>query len=150
MSAPVPVQASDRRPLGVLIVAIVQLVRAVLIALQLLEIQLLPDGHPVELSFQIPRPAAGTLELYIAQAIGLGLIVASVAFAVGLYTGRRWGWVGAIVTSGVSLAVSIAAWWYHDPTYAAMLLNVVAVFYLNQRDVRTFFGELRTEARGDV
>jgi len=137
-----PVHARDRRPLGVLVVALVQFVRAVLVAAQLLGSAFLPDDSQLRISFQIPRPPPGTMEFVIAQAIGIGLIAASIAFGLGLLAGRRWGWVGAIVISGISLAVSLGAWWAGDPLYPAMLVNVIAVFYLNQRDVRAVFGEL--------
>ena len=144
-----PVSSGDRRPIGVLVVGAVQFVRAAILVIQLLQVNLLPAEHRFEVSFQIPHPAPGTLEFYLVQGIGIGLVIASIAVGLGLLTGNRWGWIGAIVISGVSLAISIGAWWANDPTYAAMLINVVAVFYLNQRDVRAFFGELAAADRRD-
>jgi len=142
-----PVHTRDGRPLGVLVVALVQFVRAILVAVQLVGRTLLPDDSLLRISFQVPRPPPGTLEFVLAQALGIGLIVASIAFGLGLLSGRRWGWIGAIVISGVSLAVAIGAWWADDPLYPAMLVNVIAVFYLNQRDVRAAFGELPADDR---
>jgi hypothetical protein len=142
-----PVHTRDGRPLGVLVVALVQFVRAILVAVQLVGRTLLPDDSLLRISFQVPRPPPGTLEFVLAQALGIGLIVASIAFGLGLLSGRRWGWIGAIVISGVSLAVAIGAWWADDPLYPAMLVNVIAVFYLNQRDVRAAFGELAADDR---
>jgi len=94
------------------------------------------------LRFRSGWAVSSELEFVIAQGMGIGLIAASIAFGLGLLAGRRWGWVGAIVISGVSLAVCLGAWWAGDPLYPAMLVNVIAVFYLNQRDVRAVFGEL--------
>ena len=74
-------------------------------------------------------------------------MLVSVAFGIGLLTGRRWGWVGAIVISGVSLALAIGAWWYGNPAYLAMVINTIGVFYLNQREVRAIFGELQPKDR---
>lgn len=147
MSAQPPAPTTDRRPLGVLVVAALQFFRAALVAFQLLGIAILPEEHLLRLSFQVPRPPPGTLEFYLSQGLGIGLIAASVAFGLGLLAGKRWGWVGAIIISGVSLAVSIGTWWVNQPTYLAMLINVIAVFYLNQRDVRAAFGEIRAGDR---
>ena len=52
---------------------------------------------------------------------------------------RRWAWIGAILMSGLGLAFAIGAWWDGHPQYLAMVINVVAVFYLNQREVRSVF-----------
>jgi hypothetical protein len=142
-----PVQWSDRRPLGVYVLAIVQFGRAALLIAQLLGDSVLPDARVPRISFQIPQQPPGTLESLISPALGIGIIVTSIAIGVGLLAGRRWAWVGAIAISGVSLAVAIGAWWADDPAYLAMLLNVVAVFYLNQRDVRAAFGELQPADR---
>jgi hypothetical protein len=145
MSA-LPVQPAShrdgRRPLGVLVVAAVQLARAALIVAQLLGLGLVVGDFRLDSTFQIPQPPPGTLEFAISRVLAVFLIVASLAFGFGLLTGRRWGWVGAIVIAGASLAISIGSWWYGNPSYLAMVINVIAVFYLNQREVRASFGEL--------
>ena len=41
--------------------------------------------------------------------------------------------------SGLGLAFAIGAWWDGHPQYLAMAINVVAVLYLNQREVRSVF-----------
>ena len=41
--------------------------------------------------------------------------------------------------SGVILAVDIGWWCRGQPRYPGMFINMVAVFYLNQRDVRAIF-----------
>jgi hypothetical protein len=138
-----PVQGEERRPLGVLVVAAVQFVRAVLVLTQMLNVNVAPNLDFLRIADQIPRPPTGTVEFYLAQAIGVLIVVSSIAFGIGLLTGRRWGWVGAIIISGISLAFAIGAWWDNHPTYLSMLINVVAVFYLNQREVRATFGELQ-------
>ena len=62
---------------------------------------------------------------------------------VGLLAGRQWAWVLAIISSGLILAIDLGWWWSGEPRYGSMLLNSVAVFYLNQRDVRAALGGLR-------
>lgn len=132
---PVP----ERRPLGVVVVAATQFLRAVFITGQLAGFSLGPDFDWVRVAAQIPDPATATPAWWISRGIGVALIGASILLGIGLLAGRRWAWVGAIVMSGLSLAFTLGAWWDGHPTYVAMLINVIAVFYLNQREVRAAF-----------
>ena len=86
----------------------------------------------------------------IARAIGIGLVAASVLVGIGLLAGRRWGWIGSIVISGLSLAFALGAWWDGHPVYAAMVINIVAVFYLNQREVRAVYDVVPAEAEAEA
>src|SRR6478609_3005912 len=138
-----PGPSDGRRPIGVLIVAVIQLLRAVLIVGQFLHLQATAGLEWLSASAQFVEPPPGTVAETLVRLIGIGLAAASIAVAAGLLAHRRWGWVGAIVLSGVSLAFSIGAWWEGDPVYLNMAINVVAVFYLNQRDVRAIFVELQ-------
>jgi len=63
--------------------------------------------------------------------------IASVLVVIGLLANKQWAWVLAIVSSGLILAIDLGWWWSGEPRYGSMLINSVAVFYLNQRDVRT-------------
>jgi uncharacterized membrane protein (DUF2068 family) len=56
---------------------------------------------------------------------------------IGLLAHKQWAWVLAIVSSGLILAIDLGWWWSGEPRYGSMLINSVAVFYLNQRDVRS-------------
>jgi hypothetical protein len=140
-----PVRPTGRRPLGVLVVAAIQLLRAALLVGQFLQLQATAGLEWLSASAQFVEPSPGTLAHTLIRAIGIGFAVASIAVAAGLLANRRWGWVGAIVLSGVSLAFAIGAWWEGHPVYLNMAINVVAVFYLNQRDVRAIFGELQPD-----
>ena len=57
-----------------------------------------------------------------------------------LLADRRVGWLLAMVITGVSVAVDIAAFLAGTGSELWMLLNVITVFYLNQRDVRERVG----------
>jgi hypothetical protein len=131
----------ERRPLGVVVVAATQFLRAVFITGQLAGFSLGPNIEWVRVAAQIPDPATGTPAWWISRGIGVALIAASILLGIGLLAGRRWAWIGAIVMSGLSLALALGAWWDGRPPYIAMLINVIAVFYLNQREVRAAFDE---------
>jgi hypothetical protein len=135
---PVPA-ARPGRPLGVLIIAATQLLRAGLIVGQFLELQVTEGLEWLSASAQFVEPAPGTLSHTLIRIIGIGIAAGSVAVVGGLLANRRWGWVGSIVLSGLSLAFAIGAWWEGHPVYLNMAINVVAVFYLNQREVRAAY-----------
>jgi hypothetical protein len=144
-----PAPTEGGRPLGVLIVALVQFVRAALRSARCWgsappERRLAEDRRPVA------GPATGTVAFVIARAIGIGLVAASVLVGIGLLAGRRWGWIGSIVISGLSLAFALGAWWDGHPVYAAMVINIVAVFYLNQREVRAVYDVVPAEAEAEA
>jgi hypothetical protein len=137
-----PLPADDRRrPPGVIILSGLQFVRAAFLVAQLGGLHLTHEFGWLRIAAQLPDPTEGTPAWFISRGVGIALIGASLLLGFGLFTGRRWAWVGAIVMSGLSLAFALGAWWDDHPVYFAMALNVVAVFYLNQRDVRAHFGE---------
>ena len=85
----------------------------------------------------MPQPPPGSDFEVIARILIVGLLIASVLVVIGLLGNKQWAWVLAIVTSGLILAIDLGWWWSGEPRYGSMLINSVAVFYLNQRDVRT-------------
>ncbi|HEY7971125.1 MAG TPA: hypothetical protein VID95_14105 [Candidatus Limnocylindrales bacterium] len=135
-----PAPAPDgRRPLGVIVIALIQLGRAALLAMQLLELNPFPDQNWFQAAVQLPEPAVGTVAFAVSRIIGVGLLAASLVVGLGVLRSRRWAWIGAILMSGLGLAFAIGAWWDGHAQYLAMAINVVAVFYLNQREVRSVF-----------
>jgi hypothetical protein len=67
---------------------------------------------------------------------GAGLIV-----SIGLWRLQRWAWVATMTWAGVNMAQALWAYWIGTPQYTAMVLSVVIVLYLNQRDVQLAFIE---------
>jgi hypothetical protein len=74
--------------------------------------------------------------------IGLGL--AEVVAAFGLWRGQRWAWVLAMLAVGIGLLAGLAMYVRGDPYYPRLVLNMVMAFYLNQGAVRRYF-EHRSE-----
>jgi uncharacterized membrane protein YphA (DoxX/SURF4 family) len=125
-----------RYPLGIIVIVVLTALRAVTLLASLLDVQgsrladWLRDGSP------LPQPVPGSDFEVIARILIVGLLVASVLVVIGLLAHKEWAWVLAIVTSGLILAINLGWWWNGEPRYGSMLLNTVAVLYLNQRDVR--------------
>jgi len=128
--------AGPRYPLGVLIVILLSALRCFTIATALVNVR--SDGILgwIRSGSPLPEFPPGSNGEVIAGILLAGLLAASLLVIVGLVARRRWAWVLAIVTSGLILAIDLGWWWSGDARYGAMLLNVIAIFYLNQRDVR--------------
>jgi uncharacterized membrane protein YphA (DoxX/SURF4 family) len=126
----------SRYPLGILVIVALTVVRCLSIVAALFKIQggdlaqWLRDVSP------LPDTTDGTAGAVIVTVLLVGLLVASLATIIGLVTWRQWAWVLAIILSGIILAIDLGWWWSGEARYLSMALNVVAVFYLNQRDVR--------------
>jgi len=126
----------SRYPLGVIVVAAIALFRSLSIVADVGDFRQtgilgwLADSGP------LPDMPPGTDIRVVGTILLVGLFTASVLVVIGLLFRKRWAWVLAIITSGVILAIDLGWWFGGDARYASMLLNSIAVFYLNQRDVR--------------
>ncbi len=66
--------------------------------------------------------------------------------AFGLWRLRRWAWVLVMLQTGIQMAVDFSVYIDGERPYLQMLLNVIVIFYLNQRDVqRIFFDDPETQ-----
>ncbi len=126
----------QRYPLGVIVVGAIAFFRSITIVADITEVQRDGIAGWIANSGPLPDMPPGTDVHFVAVALLWGLLIASVLVVVGLALGMRWAWVLAIITSGVILALDLGWWFAGDPRHASMLLNSIAVFYLNQRDVR--------------
>ncbi len=77
-------------------------------------------------------PTAGPIVLAFA-----GLLIVSV---IGMLSRRRIGWLLAMVITGLFVIIDIYGYLNSSANHLWMLLNIVTVFYLNQRDVREAVG----------
>ena len=143
MTAALPSQSRSRYPIGVLVIVVITAVRCVTLVAALVELSGSQVADWVRYGSPIPHYDPGSNQAIVAAVLVVVLLVASVLVVVGLLARRSWAWVMAIVSSGVILAIDLGWWWSGQPRDLSMLLNVVAVFYLNQQDVRL---ELRSRA----
>jgi uncharacterized membrane protein (DUF2068 family) len=118
----------QRRPFGVTVIVILQLIEALavfgVLGLPFLErVDLL--SRPVHLSDHV--------------IVSLSTEIISVVIAIGLWRMYRWAWVLIMVQLGIIMALDLVAYFSDDPNYLSMLRNIIIVFYLNQTDVRATF-----------
>ena len=131
-----PRQSRSPYPVGVLVIVVITALRCLTLVAALVELSGSLVADWLRAGSPIPHYEPGTNQAIVATVLVVGLLVASVLVVVGLLARRSWAWVLAIVSSGVILAIDLGWWWSGQPRDLSMALNVVAVFYLNQQDVR--------------
>lgn len=67
------------------------------------------------------------------------------AAAIGLWRIQHWAWLLTMILLAYTLAFEIVAFFLAQPNFLMMVLGVVTVFYLNQREVQDLFADRETE-----
>ncbi len=129
-----------RRPFTLLVLAGLILVKALIIVL-VVSGTAGSLGNPVRDALRMSPELGKAIEsLAVANAVLALVTTLLVLAAVGLVARRRWGWLLAMVLTGLFVGADIAAFVAGTVNYLWMALNIITVFYLNQADVREFVG----------
>lgn len=138
-----PAAGPAGRPAAVTILAILQLITAAAYGLIFLGLVV---GSPGVLSEVAGRLLVAE-DLIAEFRTGFVLLVLGVLFVACLAAGvlllrmRRLGWTITMLIAGLGLATSVYLWWFEGTRLEFWLLvQIVTVFYLNQRQVRHVFG----------
>ncbi len=121
---------AKRRPFGLYLIIILQLVGAILLAMSLLG----EKTVAVYLKVLVQNPIFYTWFGWVL----IGFLMLAV---LGLLFLKRWGWILTMILTGIGLAFSIWSYFQGNPHYIPMVIYLVIVFYLNQRDVQSPFLE---------
>jgi hypothetical protein len=124
---------------GITVVVIATAVRVVLILAALLVEAGFIAGDFLAQYSPVPLYPIGTSIGLISHGVIIGMLIVSLLCMWGLARRHPWGWTLSIVTAGIILALNIGWWAGGEPRYLSMLVNSIAVFYLNQRDLRSVF-----------
>lgn len=129
-----------KRPFGIYAIIVLLLLN--------ISILFLPGVAAVMERLGVVLPGTGTV-LFEQQAIIPSSVIGAVNLitVAGLLLLKRWAWVATMVLAGVSMAVGLVLYFEDRPLYITMLLNVILVLYLNQRDVQAIFERRRPEER---
>jgi hypothetical protein len=129
------------RPFGTVVLAVLSLLRAALLLLAFVAPTLPPDLGPLGRILSLPAEIAMAVrDDPVAGAVVAGLIAALTMAGILLWAGRRTGWRIAILVTGFFLLIDLYLASRGQLHTLWMTLDVVAVFYLNQRDVREYYG----------
>jgi hypothetical protein len=122
-------------PLGVVVLAGVRLLDAVVLAAAVAGVRSLPGDD----LFASHLPGLDTVHAFEAIAAVLSVVV-----ALGLLLRQRWGWTGTMLITGVGLFIAILAFVGGAGNDLRLLVLVASAFYLNQRAVRDWFWSPRS------
>jgi hypothetical protein len=131
--------ADRRRPLGLYVVMALSVGRLIIEVVALVGVQANGFWDWIASGSNVPVFDAGSPVWWIGRGVIIVMVGLTGASAFGLWRYRTWGWSLALIMSGLILAVDIGWWMAGQPRYPGMFLNMVAVLYLNQRDVRAIF-----------
>jgi uncharacterized membrane protein (DUF2068 family) len=142
---PEPVQAPQHRrrrpPFGLLILVGIMVFKAVLLILLVLGTFTLSESELITL-LRVEGIVAAIEEAVLALVAVLVLAVVLLWSALLLVARRRIGWLVAMVTTGIFIAFDIIGFLEGDGNFIWQTLNIITVFYLNQREVRESVGAL--------
>jgi hypothetical protein len=125
--------STRRRPFGIKIIIVLQLIYVALLIMTQLDILVQGQWEDV-----LRQP----MESHVASlAVLNALILVTLITVAGLWQLKHWAWVLLMVQIGVSLGLSLWAYFSDSPQYGAMAIGVITVFYLNQSDVRRAFSQ---------
>ncbi len=131
----------SRRPFGLLAIIFLQVLTALLSALALV---LMAAAMLAVISAAGDATATGgDLQLSNLDILTFVLtLVVNAICAVGLWRRKRWAWFLTMLQLGFFMLSDLYSYFTDSPvaTYAwSMLLNILMVFYLNQREVQNIF-----------
>lgn len=118
-----------KRPFGVKIIILLQLINAGVFTLFVAMIY--------SWNFEWEALSNFETETYIVANFLVSMLGLVVAF--GLWRLRRWAWIMVMALLGLSMGLDLLAYINGEPNYFNMFVNIVQVFYLNQRDVQVAF-----------
>jgi len=119
---------AKRRPFGLYLIIVLQLFLAIFLALALLGEKTIATY----LKGFVQNPIFYTWFGWVV----IGFLVLAV---LGLLLLKRWAWILTMILTGILLAFSIWSYFQGSPHYLEMVIYIVIVFYLNQRDVQSPF-----------
>ena len=124
-----------KRPFGVSVVIFMLVLYVLFFGIALFSLYQLPFG---EFTLDITETDNPT----IARAFFIIIISIESLIIVGLWHLRRWAWVLIMVQVGLSMLSDLGGYFYGNYSFLSMIVNVIIVFYLNQREVqRAFSGQ---------
>jgi hypothetical protein len=134
-------QRPRKRPFGVSVIIFMLLLYILLFCNSLLSLFKMPFGEFTLDIFQTVNPTYTPVLLILVILMGLVLIV-------GLFQLQRWAWVLVMVLTGLRMLFDLWGYFYGNYSFLSMVINIIIVFYLNQREVQRAFSG-RTDVQPD-
>ena len=137
-------QSKHKRPFGVTIIAFLLLLNGVLAVARGAEIVYrFYEGQNGQIEPDEISERAGNLTLI--ERLTLPITAAGIIMAWGMWALRPAAWLATMTLQGLYLAAQLYDYSQNQNVYPQLLVSVLTVFYLNQRDVKLVF---RTRGAG--
>jgi hypothetical protein len=127
-----------KRPFGVIVLVVLQLL---LVVSQVLGVAWSPSQMGGLLL--LGKTTSGLL---FGSAL-IGILVTLVITA-GLWFLKRWAWFLVMLQLGVRMVILLRLYYAGQPQYVEMLISVLTVFYLNEREVQRAFEQAPAAEEG--
>ena len=130
-------RSSTKRPFGVSVIILMIFLFSLLLMLVFASSLGITYGKDVTQSLELEDAPASSLMLH--YGIIPFFIIAELIIIVGLWRLQHWAWFLLMLQVGLSMLGDIRGYFYGQPVYITMVINVIIVFYLNQREVQRIF-----------
>ncbi|HID53301.1 MAG TPA: DUF2127 domain-containing protein [Anaerolineae bacterium] len=136
------------RPFGVKAIIFLHLVSAIapLLAFFLLDDQSI--SRIISMNFFINLGFLATDQRVVEMGLLGAFAFLQAVLVVGLWQMRSWAWLLVMIVTGLSMVLQIWRYFQGFPDYVTMTINVLVVFYLNQRDMQQAFQRGRKSEGG--
>lgn len=124
---------APKLPFGVKVIIVLQLATIIGWLLGLTAFWYSPDFQ-FELQAELGPGVGGLISV-----LGLLIVALQLLIVYGLLRLRPWAWYMVILLAGLSLAANLWRYFADAPSYLMMVINVLTVLYLNQREVQQPF-----------
>ena len=133
-AAPAPAQPRPPRPLGVTVVAILQILGGILLVLGGAALAAVPQ------LVELPLPGFGFLFGGLgAFFIVIGILALLVGW--GLWAGKGWAWWLTVILQALGIVSSLASLALGDPTaIASLIIAAIILYYFFKPHVKAYFG----------
>jgi hypothetical protein len=137
---------TKKRPIAVTIVAwgivVLFLIRLYQVFEPLLRMRVFETGLTAPLLLGAKLTPLGQAVLTSGSYLVLSLV--GIIVLIGFMRLHRWAWVLLMAWTGVSLTITLIAYFYSRPNYLVMASDIIIAFALSQADVQRIFG-IRTD-----
>lgn len=137
----VKILAAKVRPLGITILALLEVISGLMLLLSGVALAALLGVMGATCSQMLGLGAFGVLGTLVGTVLGslliiLGLI--SFLIAWGLWTGRGWAWTLGFVLAIIGLIMALLGF-----NIVSILINLIVIYYLTRPHVKAFFGKAK-------
>ncbi len=94
----------------------------------------------------IPLFLPASNQALLEKGVLLGITLFQVVLVAGLWQMRSWAWLLVMIFTGLGMTMQIWRYFQGFPDYLGMVVNVLVVFYLNQREVQEAFRQEKEAA----